>query len=129
MAWSTVFSLAVLAAAVVAGWSFLLRRQLTSSVGVEKEGLTTEINVLSSEILALQSQLDHFVSSEQFQYVREKKKECLSTFEGCKIELAAAEKKLEKAQRDVAEKEGKQQQLKGNRTEEEEHVRNLATIF
>lgn len=108
------------------GGSYIaLRKQVSSSVGAERDTLTQNIDALDAEIKALLGYADGYASKGQLEYLSTQLNNIKGELEKERGNLQALEPKLDNAQKMVEGKETSQQELKSAKEEDEVKLKEL----
>jgi chromosome segregation ATPase len=91
--------------------------------------LQQEITSLNKKLAVLQTAVNSYGSKEQFEQISSQKESAQADLAKYKNELIEAEKKLQKAQKDIELKENEQQDLKLNKTVDENKLQELMASF
>lgn len=115
----------IIAAGAIVGALFIFRRQISASVGVERDSLASEIPKILDEAKGLLEQADRFASRPQLDFVIEQVQAAQAGLDNEKSNLKNIETRLEQAQKDVETKEASQQELKSSKEEDENQLQEL----
>ena len=125
--------IAIIAAALSAlgifGAFYLLKKQIASSVGAEKESLLSEIPKVVSEIEKKLADASRFASKPQLDFVVQQTQAAQADLAKEKQNLKSIETRLDEAQKNVEQKEAAQQELKSGREDEELLLQDLFAKF
>ncbi len=119
----------VLSLVIIIGGLFALKKQITSSVGAERESLVAEIPKTLAEVEELLSNAGRFASKPQLEFVISQIQATQADLTKEKNSLKEIENRLDVAQKNVEQKEAAQQELKTAREEEEAQLQELLTKF
>lgn len=119
----------VISVALIFGALFLLKRQIVSSVGSERESISAKIPALSVELEALLKNSKDFVSKAQIDSVLLQVATAQEELNKEKKSLQEIESKLDEAQKLVEEKETVHQELKSSKEEDEIRLRELTERY
>jgi chromosome segregation ATPase len=114
---------------IVFGALFFFKFQLKKSMSGSTGELQQEITSLNKKLAVLQTAVNSYGSKEQFEQISSQKESAQADLAKYKNELIEAEKKLQKAQKDIELKENEQQDLKLNKTVDENKLQELMASF
>lgn len=121
--------LTVIALALIFGGMFFFRKQLSGSLGAEKDSLTKSVSEVTSELDSLAKYSDAYVSKLQLESVVSRTIASDTELASARTLLKEIEGKLDSAQKNVDEKEAKQQEIKNVKEGEEAKLKELALNF
>ncbi len=114
---------------VIFGVMFFIKRQLSSSVGSERDAVIAKVNTLDKELRELLTYADGYASKKQLAQLEASLAQSKADLDREKGNLKALEPKLEGAQKMVEEKETHQQELKSAKEEDELKMKELMDHF
>lgn len=113
---------------IAAGFLFF-RRQVSHSLGAEKDELKTAIDKINLQLDELRSYSDYYTSKQQLDNAQSRQSSIRSEIEKAKGILKDTESKLDKAQKDVDDKEAKQNEVKSAKEGEQTRLEELKAGF
>ena len=115
--------------AIIIGVMFLIKRQVSSSVGAERDQVISKVNALDGELRELLTYSEGYASKKQLGQLQGTLEQTKADLEREKGNLKALEPKLEGAQKSVEDKETHQQELKSAKEEDELKMKELVDNF
>jgi chromosome segregation ATPase len=116
---------ALVSCGLIFGSLFFLKKQITSSVGAEKEALISQIPGLLKELEGLLAKSENYASRPQFEALTKMAETTQAELTKEKNSLKETETRLDRAQQSVEEKESVQQELKTSREEDDQKLQEL----
>ncbi len=119
----------LVSAAIILGTALYLRSSIRSSVGSERDNMIKKIREAEGKLKELLKYSDGYASKMQYETLTQMLEQIKTELELEKNAVQEIEKKLDKAQEDVEQKEGQQQELKTAREEDERRLQELMANF
>ena len=119
----------VLSVLGIVGGFALLKKQIASSVGAEKDSLISEIPKVIAGIEKMLADASRFASKPQLDFVTQQAQAAQADLAKEKQNLTSIETRLDEAQKNVETKEAAQQELKSGREDEEILLQELFAKF